>query len=231
MDRTSVAGICVLGVCLAGGAATDGYYWPSGWYHHLKQWETVRYWERDCVPGDGGVAYFMGTQAGNIVFTTDVALEGLDFGQVQLYTREGAVYPTVQANGGSLTLTGDRAFVNADGTWGNGDPVGPVLRLPLRGTGANTFTKHGGARILMEQPATGFATVAVSGGTLAVTNRGETLFAAEGTLAVRGGTAQWTPAGDGAAEAALPTLAYGPQGGALAWTAPPIRPCRRRVAR
>lgn len=27
MDRTSVAGICVLGVCLAGGAATDGYYW------------------------------------------------------------------------------------------------------------------------------------------------------------------------------------------------------------
>lgn len=76
MDRTSVAGICVLGVCLAGGAATDGYYWPNGWYHHLNPWETVRYWERDCVPGDGGVAYFMGTQAGNIVFTTDVALGG-----------------------------------------------------------------------------------------------------------------------------------------------------------
>ena len=220
MDRTSVAGICVLGVCLAGGAATDGYYWPNGWYHHLNPWETVRYWERDCVPGDGGVAYFMGTQAGNLVFTTDVALGGLDFGQVQLYTRDGAVYPTVRAEGGSLTLTGDRAFVNADGTWENGDPVGPVLRLPLRGTGANTFTKHGGARILLEQPATGFATVAAGGGTLAVTNRGGTLFAAEGTLAVRGGTAQWTSAGDGAAEAALPPLAYGPQGGALAWTAP-----------
>lgn len=111
MDRTSVAGICVLGVCLAGGAATDGYYWPNGWYHHLNPWESVRYWERDCVPGDGGVAYFMGTQAGTIVFTTDVALGGLDFGQVQLYTRDGAVYPTVRANGGSLTLTGDRAFV------------------------------------------------------------------------------------------------------------------------
>lgn len=219
MDRTSVAGICVLGVCLAGGAATDGYYWPNGWYHHLNPWESVRYWERDCVPGDGGVAYFTGTQAGNIVFTTDVALGGLDFGQVQLYTWNGADYPTVRANGGSLTLTGDRAFVNAEGVW-NGDPCGPVFRLPLRGTGANTFTKHGGARILLEQPATGFATVAVGGGTLAVTNRGETLFAAEGTLAVRGGTAQWTPAGDGAAEAALPPLAYGPQGGALAWTAP-----------
>ena len=36
MDRTSVAGICVLGVCLVGGAATDGYYWPNGWYHHLN---------------------------------------------------------------------------------------------------------------------------------------------------------------------------------------------------
>lgn len=220
MDRTSgVIGICVLGVCLAGGAATDGFYWPNGWYHHLNPWETVRYWERECVPGDGGVAYFTGTQAGNVVFTSDVALGGLDFGQVQLRTQGNADYPTVRAAGGSLTLTGDRAFVNADGVW-SGDPCGPVFRLPLRGTGANTFTKHGGARILLEQPATGFATVAAGGGTLAVTNRGETLFAAEGTLAVRGGTARWTPAGDGAAEAALPPLAYGPQGGALAWTAP-----------
>ena len=101
MDRTSVAGICVLGACLAGGAATDGYYWPNGWYHHLNPWETVRYWERDCVPGDGGVAYFTGTQAGNIVFTTDVALGGLDFGQVQLYMWNGADYPTVRANGGA----------------------------------------------------------------------------------------------------------------------------------
>lgn len=222
MRRASVAGICVLGACLAGGAPTDGYYWGS-WYHHLNPWETVRYWERERVPGDGGVACFTGTQAGSIVFTSDVALGGLDFGRVQLLAQGGADYPTVRANGGSLTLTGERAFVNAEGVWSNGradTPAGPVFRLPLRGTGANTFTKHGGARILLERPATGFSTVAAGGGTLAVTNRGETLFAAEGTLAVRGGTARWTPAGEGAAEAALPPLAYGPLGGGLAWTAP-----------
>ena len=217
--RARLTGVCLLGLCLSGGAATDGYYWPD-WIYDLNPWGTIRFWEGDRVPGEGGVAYFTGKMAGNITFTSDVKLNGLDFGLVQLYTTgEGKDLPTVRANGGALTLTGDRTFLNADGNNAN-NPVGPVLNVPIRGTGANTFTKHGGARVLTEQPFTQFATVAVGGGTFVSTNAAARLFAFEGTLVVRGGTAKWEPSATGAVAAELPALAYGPQGGRLAWTAP-----------
>lgn len=74
--RARLTGVCLLGLCLSGGAATDGYYWPD-WIYDLNPWGTIRYWEGDRVPGEGGVAYFTGKMAGNITFTSDVKLNGL----------------------------------------------------------------------------------------------------------------------------------------------------------
>lgn len=49
--RVRLTGVCLLGLCLSGGAATDGYYWPD-WIYDLNPWGTIRYWEGDRVPGD-----------------------------------------------------------------------------------------------------------------------------------------------------------------------------------
>ena len=51
--RARLTGVCLLGLCLSGGAATDGYYWPD-WIYNRKPWGTIRYWEGDRVPGEGG---------------------------------------------------------------------------------------------------------------------------------------------------------------------------------
>ena len=44
--------------CLAaslGAEPVDGFYWPSGWYHHLNTFQSqTRYWEGNIVPADGG---------------------------------------------------------------------------------------------------------------------------------------------------------------------------------
>ncbi len=199
--RARLTGVCLLGLCLSGGAATDGYYWPD-WIYDLNPWGTIRYWEGDRVPGEGGVAYFTGKMAGNITFTSDVKLNGLDFGLVQLSTTgEGKDLPTVRANGGSLTLTGDRTFLNADGNAGaSAGARGPILDLSVSGTGQNVFTKHGGALVQVNHPFSKFATVAVGGGELVTTGASGRLFASgdSTTLAVRGGTATWAPSGTGA---------------------------------
>ncbi|HBO98464.1 MAG TPA: hypothetical protein DD637_01305, partial [Verrucomicrobia bacterium] len=206
-------------MCLTAGAATDGYYWPS-WGMALNPWETIRLWEGDRVPGDGGIAYFTGAAAGNITFKSSVELNGLDFGRVQL---NGQTPTVTAADGGSLTLTGDRTFLNADGSASSSAGArGPILDLAISGTGQNVFTKHGGATVQANRPFSNFATVAVGGGELVTTGSSGTLFA-EGdnaTLAVRGGTAKWAPNATGAVEASLPKLAYGAQGGSLAWAAP-----------
>lgn len=221
--RARLTGVCLLGLCLSGGAATDGYYWPD-WIYDLNPWGTIRFWEGDRVPGEGGVAYFTGKMAGNITFTSDVKLNGLDFGLVQLSTTgEGKDLPTVRANGGSLTLTGDRTFLNADGNAGaSAGARGPILDLSVSGTGQNVFTKHGGALVQVNHPFSKFATVAVGGGELVTAGASGRLFASgdSATLAVRGGTATWAPSGTGAVAAELPALAYARQGGSLAWTAP-----------
>mgnify|MGYP002520873106 CR=1 FL=1 len=217
--RVRLAGACALGLCLTAGAATDGYYWPS-WGMALNPWETIRLWEGDRVPGDGGIAYFTGAAAGNITFKSSVELNGLDFGRVQL---NGQTPTVTAADGGSLTLTGDRTFLNADGSASSSAGArGPILDLAISGTGQNVFTKHGGATVQANRPFSNFATVAVGGGELVTTGSSGTLFA-EGdnaTLAVRGGTAKWAPNATGAVEASLPKLAYGAQGGSLAWAAP-----------
>ena len=218
--RARLTGVCLFGLCLPGGAATDGYYWPD-WIYDLNPWGTIRYWEGDRVPEDGGTAYFTGKMAGDIMFTRDVTLNGLDFGLVQLYTSGDKSSPTVRADGGSLTLTGDRTFLNADGNASaSAGARGPILDLAISGTGQNVFTKHGGASVQANRPLSGFATVAVGGGELVTTGASGNLFASEGTLAVRGGTAKWAPSASGVCAASLPALAYGAQGGCLAWTAP-----------
>ena len=219
--RVRLVSACAMGMCLAAGAATatDGYYWPT-WGMALNPWETIRLWEGDRVPKEGGIAYFTGAAAGNITFASPVELNGLDFGRVQLNGQT----PTVKADGnGSLKLTGDRAFLHADGNASSSAGArGPILDLAIAGTGQNVFTKHGGATVQANRPFSDFATVAVGGGELVTTGSSGTLFA-EGdnaTLAVRGGTAKWTPDATGAVEATLPPLAYARQGGSLAWTAP-----------
>ena len=63
--------------CLAaslGAEPVDGFYWPAGWYHHLNTFQSEkRYWEGNAMPADGGVAYFTGTQAGDISFNSGSA--------------------------------------------------------------------------------------------------------------------------------------------------------------
>ena len=96
---------------------TDGFYWPSAWWHNLSTFQSqTRYWEGNIVPADGGVAYWTGTQAGDISFGSAVALRGLDFGKVQLVSASGAERPRILSAG--LTLTGDDAFISGTG-WGS----------------------------------------------------------------------------------------------------------------
>ena len=152
--RARLTGVCLLGLCLSCGAATDGYYWPD-WIYDLNPWGTIRFWEGDRVPGEGG----------------------------------------------SLTLTGDRTFLNADGDAGApAGARGPILDLSVSGTGQNVFTKHGGALVQVNHPFSKFATVAVGGGELVTTGASGRLFASgdSATRAVRGGTATWAPSGTGA---------------------------------
>ena len=89
----------------------DGFYWPTAWYQHLDTFQSqTRYWEGNVVPTDGGVAYFTGTQAGDIKFGSTVTLRGLDFGSVKIANGSNADHPRILQSG--LVLTGDDTLLD-----------------------------------------------------------------------------------------------------------------------
>lgn len=95
----------------------DGFYWPTAWYHHLDTFQSqTRYWEGNVVPTDGGVAYFTGTQAGDIKFGSTLTLRGLDFGSVRITNGSNNDHPRILQSG--LVLAGDDAFIYGTG-WGS----------------------------------------------------------------------------------------------------------------
>ena len=131
-----------LAFCFAaslGAEPVDGFYWPSGWYQALNTFQSdKRYWEGNEVPADGGVAYFTGTQAGDISFNSGstVTLRGLDLGNVQRVNGNGANHPRILTTG--LVLTGDDAFICGTGWGSNTSGHGYYLDVnaTVSGTGA-----------------------------------------------------------------------------------------------
>ena len=217
MKKLLAVGLTAL--CAAGltGRAepVDGFYWAVAWYHHLSTWTgQLRYWENNNVPADGGVAYFLGTAAGNAVFGSPVTLRGFDYRNVQAAMSGGVTYPVMTTSGnGSLTLMGE-AFIT-----GLQETTVPNLSLAISGTGANTFAKRGPANLPLGYNLRNFGTVAMEGGSLVTKATSGQLFAdGNPTFAIHGGAFDWQPAtaAGSSASATMGATTYG-QGGAIKW--------------
>ncbi len=199
---------------------TDGFYWPSGWYHYLNTFQSqTRYWEENIVPADGGVAYWTGTQAGDISFGSAVALRGLDFGKVQLVSASGAERPRILSAG--LTLTGDDAFISGTG-WGSnasGRDRYICVNATIGGTGSNTLAIRGPGFLTVNSPFANFGTIVAAGGDVITTATSGRLYATGGATALRGGILRWAPslAAGASASATLGAVTYGSGHNVLNW--------------
>ena len=198
----------------------DGFYWPPYWYHHLNTFQSqTRYWEGNVVPADGGVAYFTGTQAGDIYFGSTVTLRGLDFGSVKIANGSNADHPRILQSG--LVLAGDDAFIYGTG-WGSntsGHDRYALVNATVSGTGANTLSVKGPGYLTVNTPFANFGTLVAAGGDIITTATSGRLYATGGTTALRGGIIRWAPSlsAGATASATLGAVTYGSGHNVLNW--------------
>lgn len=222
IDKTVVAACCLVAACGVSADPVDGYYWANGWYHHLNTFESqLRYWEGNVVPSDGGVAYFTGTAAGGIYFSSTVTLRGLDFGNVQLTDRgTSGVFPRIMSSG--LVLTGDDAFIY--GTGRGSATIGhdryAVINATVSGTGDNTLTVKGAGYLTVNTPFANFGTLVARGGDTIATATSGNLYITSGATALRGGILRWAPslASGESAAATMGSVTYGSGFNELSWS-------------